>query len=105
MQLFSALFSGSLLYTAGTVLGIVLAVLGPAAGIGTWLAITYTYRMSKRSIVLQVGKHIKMGDIADDSCPAAPLGSSGSVQMTQVNGVDMTGHPSGRLTSPKASHI
>ncbi len=100
--MFSALFSGSLLYTAGTVLGIVLAVLGPAAGIGTWLAITYTYRLSKRSIVLGVAKHIKTDDIADAAGSAAPLGSSGSVQMTQVNGTDMTRQPSGRLSSSKA---
>ncbi|KAL0035227.1 hypothetical protein WJX79_007224 [Trebouxia sp. C0005] len=39
---------------AGTVLGILLGVAGPAAGVAAWLFITYSYRKSKRMLVLQM---------------------------------------------------
>ncbi|DBA88078.1 TPA: hypothetical protein ACH3X2_005079 [Trebouxia sp. C0005] len=73
---------------AGTLLGILLGVAGPAAGVAAWLAITYTYRRSKRRLVLQVRKRFQLKHISYDkdahSVSANQHSSSAMVQMPTV---------------------
>lgn len=51
-------------------LGTVLGVLTPAGAVVTWLALTYRYRLSKRKLVVEVVKRLKVDDIADSSAIA-----------------------------------
>ena len=51
-------------------LGIVLGVLTPAAGVVGWLAVTYRYRLSKRKLVVEVVNRLKVDNIADSSAIA-----------------------------------
>ncbi|KAL0035151.1 hypothetical protein WJX79_003680 [Trebouxia sp. C0005] len=73
---------------AGTLLGVLLGVAGPAAGVAAWLAITYTYRRSKRRLVLQVRKRFQLKHISYDkdahSVSANQHSSSAMVQMPTV---------------------
>ena len=84
---------------AGTVLGILLGVAGPAAGVAAWLAITYSYRRSKRRLVLQVGKQLQLKHISYEkdihSINATPHSSPAMVQMTTVTYPYLTSQPSG----------
>ena len=60
---------------SGTVLGVVLSVLGvvgPIIGIIAWLLVTNSYRLSKRRIVMMVVKHLKIEDVAEDNAGLDP---------------------------------
>ncbi|KAA6418227.1 MAG: hypothetical protein FRX49_11736 [Trebouxia sp. A1-2] len=78
----------STVVSQGTLLGILLGVAGPAAGVAAWLAITYTYRRSKRRLVLQVRKRFQLKHISYDkdahSVSANQHSSSAMVQMPTV---------------------
>jgi len=81
------------------VLGILLGVAGPAAGVAAWLAITYSYRRSKHRLVLQVGKQLQLKDISYDkdihSINATQHSSPAMVQMTTVTNPLITSQSSG----------
>ncbi|KAL0035150.1 hypothetical protein WJX79_003680 [Trebouxia sp. C0005] len=78
----------STVVSQGTLLGVLLGVAGPAAGVAAWLAITYTYRRSKRRLVLQVRKRFQLKHISYDkdahSVSANQHSSSAMVQMPTV---------------------
>jgi len=82
---------------AGTVLGILLGVAGPAAAVAAWLAITYSYRRSKRRLVLQVGKQLQLKHISydKDSVSANQHSSPAMVQMTALTNSRSTSQSSG----------
>ena len=84
---------------AGTVLGILVGVAGPAAGVAAWLAITSSYRRSKRRLVLQVGTQLQLKHISYDkdahSVSANQHSSSAMVQMTSVISPLITKQPPG----------
>ncbi|DBA88079.1 TPA: hypothetical protein ACH3X2_005080 [Trebouxia sp. C0005] len=84
---------------AGTVLGILLGVAGPAAGVAAWLFITYSYRKSKRMLVLQVGKQLQLKHISYDkdmhSINATQHSLPAMVQMTTFTHPLITSQPSG----------
>ncbi|DBA76141.1 TPA: hypothetical protein ACH3X1_009878 [Trebouxia sp. C0004] len=83
----------------GTVLGILLGVAGPAAGVAAWLTITYSYRRSKRRLVLQVGKQLQLKHISYDkdihSNNATQHSSPNMVQMTTLTNPLITSQSSG----------
>ncbi|KAL0050486.1 hypothetical protein WJX82_000670 [Trebouxia sp. C0006] len=71
----------------GVVFGGITGIAGPVAATLTWLALTYSYRMIKLSVVTQVQKYLKVEDISgsditdSDHSLAVSHTQSGAIQM------------------------
>jgi len=76
-----------------------LGVAGPAVGAAAWLTITYSYRRSKRKLVLQIGKQLQLKHISYNkdvhSVDASQHSSPAMVQMTSVTSPLITRQPRG----------
>ena len=94
----------------GAVFGGITGIAGPVAATLTWLALTYSYRMIKLSVVTQVQKYLKVEDISgsditdSDHAHAVSHTQSGAIQMaTYASGNHMCSNMSQRHASASAA--
>ena len=77
----------------GAVFGGITGIAGPVAAILTWLALTYSYRMIKLSVVTQVQKYLKVEDISGSD--VTDSGHALAVSRTQPAAIQMATYASG----------
>lgn len=77
----------------GAVFGGITGIAGPVAAILTWLALTYSYRMIKLSVVTQVQKYLKVEDICGSD--VTDSGHGLAVSHTQSGTIQMATYASG----------
>ena len=79
----------------GDVLGVISGIVSPIVAVVIWMAITYSYRASKRNIVLEVVKRVKLEDISSRGHASASVSgvdnvSSRGLASVSASGIDVS---------------